>query len=276
MPIKSVKPTSNARRNMSYVIFDVDKKRPTKKLTFGKNKISGRNNSGRITVRNRGAGAKRLNRIVNNKQFGSEQSKIKVLSIEYDPNRSANIALIEDENGKLSYILAPNKLRKGANVGCAESMPIRIGNRLKLKNIPSSTQLFNVEIDQGKGGQISRSAGTYAILLGIDSKYAQIKMPSGEIRKVSKECYATIGVASNVDNSKELVGKAGRKRLFGKRPHVRGKARNPVDHPHGGGEGGTGIGLKHPKTPWGMPALGHKTRKKHNRSSSLIIEKRNK
>lgn len=276
MAIKIVKPTSNARRKMSYAIFDIDSKKPAKTLTHGKSRISGRNNSGRITVRNRGNGAKRLLRFVDNKQNGNDQRKFEVISIEYDPNRSANIALIKDEKGSLSYILAPNKLKKGSIISCGEGSPIRIGNRLKLKDIPSSTQVFNIEINQGKGGQISRSAGSYAILLGIDNDYAQIKLPSGEVRKVSKECYATIGVASNVDHSKEMIGKAGRKRSFGKRPHVRGKAKNPVDHPHGGGEGGTGIGLKHPKTPWGMPALGHKTRKIHKKSSILIIEKRKK
>ena len=276
MAIKIEKPTSNARRKMSYVIFDIDKKKPAKKLTFGKSRISGRNNSGRITVRNRGTGAKRLLRVINTKQNGNDQKKLEVISIEYDPNRSANIALVKDESGNLSYILAANKLKKGATISCGEGSAIRVGNRLKLKDIPSSTQVFNIEINQGRGGQISRSAGSYAILLGTDNNYAQIKLPSGEVRKVSKECYATIGVASNVDHSKEMIGKAGRKRLFGKRPHVRGKAKNPVDHPHGGGEGGTGIGLKYPKTPWGMPALGHKTRKIHKKSSILIIEKRKK
>jgi len=198
------------------------------------------------------------------------------LSLEYDPNRTANIALVKYEDGSLSYVLAADKLKVGSSIICGEKQPIRVGNRMKLKNIPSSTEIFNLELKPGSGGSAVRSAGASAVVLGVDGKYAQIRMPSGEVRKVLKECFASIGSLSNSDHIKEMIGKAGRKRLMGIKPHVRGKAKNPIDHPHGGGEGGTGIGMKYPKTPWGMPALGHKTRKKNNKSSRLIIEKRKK
>lgn len=276
MAIKIAKPIGNARRKLSFMIFDVDKKRPLKSLTTGKKRISGRNNNGRVTVRGRGRGAKRLQRMIDFKQISHLDLNAEVKSIEYDPNRSANIALIEYENGELSYILAPNKLKVGTNIICSEKTPVRVGNRMKLANIPSSTQIFNIEIKEGGGGQIVRSAGSNAVLLGVDGQFAQIRIPSSEVRKVSKECYATIGSPSNLDHSKEMIGKAGRQRWAGIKPHVRGKAKNPVDHPHGGGEGGTGIGLKYPKTPWGMPALGHKTRKINRKSNTLIISRRKK
>lgn len=274
MAIKISKPTGNARRHISFVKFEVAKEKPKKGLTHGKNRISGRNNHGRITVRNRGGGSKRLYREVDFSQMLVLNKSAKVMSLEYDPNRSANIALIQYENGQNSYILAPEKLKIGTNIVCSEKTAVRVGNRMKLKNIPPSSEIFNVELTDKFGGQIARSAGSKVILLGIDGNFAQIKMPSGEIRKVSSKCYASVGNASNQDHSKEVVGKAGRKRSFGRRPHVRGKARNPVDHPHGGGEGGTSIGMPHPKTPWGMPALGHKTRKRKNKSSNLILQKR--
>jgi large subunit ribosomal protein L2 len=274
MSIRIAKPTGNARRQLSFVKFDVTKDRPEKALSYGKKRISGRNSYGRITVRNRGGGSKRLFREVDLSRIAMSGKPAKVLSLQYDPNRSANIALVEYEDGQRSYLLSPEKLKPGMSVVCSEKTAVRVGNRMKLKNIPPSSEVFNIELVGQHGGQIARSAGSAAILLGVDGDFAQIRMPSGEVRKVSCECYATIGNVSNQDHSKEMIGKAGRKRSFGRRPHVRGKARNPVDHPHGGGEGGTSIGMPHPKTPWGMPALGHKTRRKKNKSSKLILQKR--
>jgi large subunit ribosomal protein L2 len=274
MAIRISKPTGNARRQISFVKFEIDKEKPEKSLIYGKRRISGRNNYGRITVRNRGGGSKRLYREVDFSQFYVSGKTAKVLSIQYDPNRSAHIALVQYEDGLKSYILAPEKLKSGMNIICSEKTAIKIGNRMKLKNIPPSSEVCNIELSGQFGGQIARSAGSRATLLGVDGNFAQIRMPSGEVRRVSCECYATIGNASNQDHSKEVIGKAGRKRSFGRRPHVRGKAKNPVDHPHGGGEGGTSIGMPHPKTPWGMPALGHKTRRRKNKSSKLILQKR--
>lgn len=274
MAIRISKPTGNARRQISFVKFEIDKEKPEKSLMYGKRRISGRNNYGRITVRNRGGGSKRLYREVDFSQFSVSGKTAKVLSIQYDPNRSAHIALVQYEDGLKSYILAPEKLKSGMNIICSEKTAIKIGNRMKLKNIPPSSEVCNIELSRQFGGQIARSAGSRATLLGVDGNFAQIRMPSGEVRRVSCECYATIGNASNQDHSKEAIGKAGRKRSFGRRPHVRGKAKNPVDHPHGGGEGGTSIGMPHPKTPWGMPALGHKTRRRKNKSSKLILQKR--
>lgn len=273
MPIKVIKPTSNARREMSVLIASLDKKRPEKSLTFRLNKKSGRNCYGRLTALNRGGGSKTMYRLIDFKQCDTMGKKAKVIALEYDPNRTANIALLEYGDGEKRYVIAPEGLKKNDIISCDEKTSIKVGNRLKLKNIPPSTQIYNIELQPGKGGQIVRSAGAYAILLGVDKQYAQIKMPSGEIRKVLSENFASIGVVSNTDHSKVSIGKAGRVRLSGRRPHVRGKAKNPCDHPHGGGEGNTSIGMTHPKTPWGMPALGHKTRSK-SRSNRLIVKKR--
>lgn len=259
---------------MSVVVSNVAKKRPEKALSFGGKNTAGRNNSGRLTAKNRGGGFKKLYRFVDFKQSDKLEEKAKVIAIEYDPNRTANIALIEYEDGERAYILAPEGLGADASILTAEKAAIRVGNRMKIKNIPASTQIYNVEVVPGRGGQMVRSAGAYAILLGIDRDYAQIRLTSGEIRKVSKECFASIGVVSNADHGNVTIGKAGRVRLAGKKPHVRGKAKNPCDHPHGGGEGGTSIGLKYPKTPWGMPALGHRTRKSNKKSSLLIVKRR--
>lgn len=272
MPIRIIKPTSNARREMTVLITNTDKKRPEKSLTFRLNKKSGRNCYGRITAQNRGGGSKTMYRLIDFKQIDVAGLKADVIAIEYDPNRTANIALVQYPSGEKRYVIAPEGLAKGDNIVCDEKAPIRVGNRLKLKNIPPSTQIYNIELQPGRGGQIIRSAGGYAILLGVDKEYAQIKMPSGEIRKVLAENFASIGVVSNADHSKVSIGKAGRVRLSGRRPHVRGKAKNPCDHPHGGGEGNTSIGMTHPKTPWGMPALGHKTRSR-SKSSRLIVKK---
>ncbi len=273
MPIKEIKTTSNATRQMTVLKFDYDKKTANKSLITGKKRISGRGNKGQISVRDRGGGSKRNYRLIDTSRLNYLGNKAKVIAINYDPNRSANIALIHYSDNVWSYIIAPEGLRAGGEVICDQKTSIRIGNRMKLENIPASTQVYNVELTVHGGGQIVRSAGAYSTLLGFDDKYAQLKLSSGEVRKVFKECFASIGIVSNQDHSNVVVGKAGRKRHMGKRPHVRGKAKNPCDHPHGGGEGGSPIGLTHPKTPWGMPALGRKTRNKKKKSNKLIISK---
>lgn len=259
---------------MTVLKFGVSKKSPEKSLTFGGKNYAGRNNRGKLTIRNRGGGSKKLLRFVDFKQTDKLDMKAKVVALEYDPNRTANIALIEYEDGEKSYILAPEGLKDGNSVVASDKATIRVGNRMKLKSIPASSSIYNIETVNGKGGQIVRSAGGSATLLGFDKEYAQLRMPSGEIRKVSAECFASIGVVSCVDHGNVSIGKAGRVRLCGRKPHVRGKAKNPCDHPHGGGEGGTSIGLKYPKTPWGMPALGHKTRNRKKKSNLLILKKR--
>lgn len=277
MPNRKVKPTGNARRQLSYADSSVlNKVKPFKKLTVGKKRISGRNSAGQMVVMRRGGGAKRLFRIIDFKRVTNLGQKATIVSIEYDPNRTAYIALVQYESGEKSYILAPSGLTKGNSVVCDEKTLVKIGNRMKIKNIPASTQIHNIELVAGRGGQICRSAGGYATLLGVDGKYAQLRMPSDEIRKVLAENYATIGIVSNIDHANIRVGKAGRVRLMGKRPTVRGKAKNPCDHPHGGGEGANSIGMKYPKTPWGAPALGPRTRNKKKRSQNLILNRRKK
>lgn len=260
---------------MTVVKNVVSKKKREKSLSFGMSNTSGRNNRGVITAQNRGGGFKKVYRVVDFKQTSHLDQGAQVIAIEYDPNRTANIALIEySDTAKKSYILAAIGMKEGDKVICSEQAPIRRGNRTMLKNIPAATQVYNIELSPNRGGQIVKSAGAYAILLGNDGDYAQIKMPSGEVRRVPNTCYASIGVVSNVDHSKTVIAKAGRFRLAGKRPHVRGKAKNPCDHPHGGGEGNVSIGMKRPKTPWGMPALGHRTRNKKNPTSKLIVRRR--
>lgn len=277
MPIRTVKPTGNARRQLSVADFSVlDKANREKSLSSGKKRISGRNNEGKITVRQRGGAAKRLYRLVNFSQVDHVGQTAQVISIEYDPNRSAYIALIAYESGEKSYILAPEKLKKGDKIICDDKTAVKIGNRMKLKNIPVSSQIHNIEVMSGKGGQIVRSAGNYAALLGFDGDLAIIRLPSGEVRKVLANNFASIGAMSNADHSNIKIGKAGRSRLMGWRPSVRGKAQNPVDHPHGGGEGGSPIGMPYPKTPWGAPALGRRTRNKKKHGSALIISRRKK
>ena len=274
MPIVKIKPTNNARRGMTVVKNAVSKKKREKSLCFGLKNSSGRNNRGVITAQNRGGGFKTVYRLVDFKQTTRLEQSAQVVAIEYDPNRTANIALIEYSDNVRAYILAAEGMKEGDTVVCAEQAPVRRGNRMMLKNIPASTEVYNIELSPNRGGQIVKSAGSYAILLGNDGEFAQIKLPSGEVRRVPNTCYASIGVTSNVEHGKTVVAKAGRFRLSGRRPHVRGKAKNPCDHPHGGGEGNTSIGLKRPKTPWGMPALGHKTRKKKNPTSKLIVRRR--
>lgn len=275
MAIKIYKRNTAGRRNMSVVKSSmVTDRKPEKSLLAKMNKKAGRS-GGKISVRHQGGGAKQRYRIIDFKQ---NKFNIwgKVVSIEKDPIRSAFIALINYVDGEKRYIIAPEGLKIDQKIIAKEDAPIKLGNRVKLKNIPIGTVISNVELFSGRGGQIARSAGTGATLSAIDQKIAQVKMSSGEIRLINSECYATIGQVSNFEHNSVTVGKAGRKRHMGVRPGVRGSAMNPVDHPHGGGEGRQGIGLKYPKTPWGKIALGKKTRKKKKYSNKFIIKRRTK
>ena len=275
MPIKVYKPTTPARRKTSVLIREnLSKKRPEKSLRIKKAKKAGRNNKGRITVRHQGGGAKQYIRIVD---FKRDKFDIvaKVESIEYDPNRNANIALLVYIDGERRYIIAPEGLKAGDKViSSLNKAPIKTGNCLPLKKMPTGTQVYNVELNPLKGGQLARAAGNYLIFASLSNGYAQLKMPSGEIRLVPENCLATIGVPSNSEHRNIRIGKAGRKRHMGIRPTVRGKAMNPVDHPHGGGEGSNPIGLKQPKTFKGKKAYGIKTRKNKKFSNRLIIKRR--
>ena len=277
MALKKYKPTTPGRRQMSTASFDeVTKTKPEKGLTKSKRRTSGRNNSGRITVRHRGGGAKRRYRMVDFKRTDKLNIEGKVAAIEYDPNRSAYIMLVQYKDGEKRYHLAPHRTVVGDKIITAEKAKIKKGNRMLIKHIPVGYSIFNVELHKGKGGQMGRSAGTSIKLVSLEGAHAQIQMPSGEIRLVDKECFATIGIVSNIEHNNIKIGKAGRKRHLGRRPQVRGKAMNPVDHPHGGGEGGAPIGLKHPKTPWGLPALGFKTRKRHYTDKMIVKDRRRK
>jgi len=274
--IKFYKPTTPSRRKMSIVSTkELTKKRPERSLIKIKKKRSGRSR-GKITVRHQGGGEKRYYRIMDFKR-NKFDIKAKVIALEYNPNCSAWIALLEYEDKEKRYIIAPNELKVGDEVMSSKSQAeIKVGNCLPLKCIPTGIVVHNVELQPGKGGKIIRSAGTAALIQAMEGKYTQLKMPSKEIRIVLSECLATIGRVSNVDHNNIRIGKAGRMRHMGIRPTVRGKAMNPVDHPHGGGEGQCPIGLKHPKTPWGKPALGVKTRKKKKWSNKFIIKRRKK
>ena len=263
MPIKKYKPTTPGRRQMSVVSFEeITTKKPHKGLVRSNHKKSGRNNQGRITVRHRGGGAKRQYRIVDNKRFDKLGVPAVVKTIEYDPNRTSFIALLHYVDGEKRYIITPQGLKVNDNIICDKKTKVKLGNRMQLKNIPIGFDIHDLEIQPGRGGQVIRSAGSSGKLSSLDGKMAQVILPSGVVRYVSKECYATIGVVSNIDHSNVVIGKAGRKRLMGRRPQVLGKSMNACDHPHGGGEGHNPIGLKHPKTPWGKPALGVKTRRR--------------
>jgi large subunit ribosomal protein L2 len=276
MGIRKFKPTSPALRQMSVSTFEeITKTEPEKSLLVSLNRSSGRNAQGRITIRHRGGGAKRKYRIID---FKRDKDGIpgKVASIEYDPNRTANIALINYADGEKRYIIAPHNLKVGDVIYSGEDADIKVGNALKLKDIPVGTTVHNVELKPGKGAQLARSAGAEAQLMGKEGKYAQLRLPSGEFRLVPIECRATIGQVGNIDHEIITIGKAGRKRHMGIRPTVRGSAMNPVDHPHGGGEGRAPIGLPSPMTPWGKPALGYKTRKKNKKSNQYIIRRRTK
>lgn len=273
MPVKQYRPTSPGRRGMSVSTFEeITKTRPEKSLTVRLKKHAGRNNQGRITTRHRGGGAKRAYRLIDFKRnkFGVPA---KVAAIEYDPNRSARIALLHYVDGEKRYILAPVGLKVGDRVVSGPDADIRPGNALPLKNIPTGTTIHNVELERGRGGQMVRGAGTGAQLMAKEGNYALLRLPSGEQRYVNILCMATIGQVGNVDHENVRIGKAGRSRHMGRRPTVRGSAMNPVDHPHGGGEGRAPIGGQ-PKTPWGKPALGHKTRR-NKRTNRFIVRRRN-
>ncbi|HAR55022.1 TPA: 50S ribosomal protein L2 [Patescibacteria group bacterium] len=275
MPIRILK-SNNAGRRSKISVIDrsgvVTANKPSKSLSHGMRRNSGRNSRGVITVQSRGGGSKRAWREVDLKQLKFGIPAV-VKTIEYDPNRSAYIALVNYLDGAKVYILAPAGVQVGDKIVTNTNTKIKPGNRLLLKNIPAGIAIFNIELQPGRGGQIVRSAGTGATILGFDKGFAQVKLPSGEIRLIPENCFASVGVLSNHDHNNIRIGKAGRHRLMGRRPHVRGKAKNPVDHPHGGGEGNSPIGLKHPKTPTGKPTKGYKTRKK-NKSNKHIIKAR--
>ncbi len=277
MAIKKYKPTTPGRRKASVVDYsELTKKRPEKKLTVIIKNKAGRNSRGKITVRHRGGGSKKFYRIIDSKRDRFDEPA-KVIAIEYDPNRTAFIALLEYTDKEKRYILAPSGLKVGNEVvSSKKEAEFNIGNRLPLEKIPVGITVHDIEIHKGAGGIVVRSAGSGAIIQGVEGDTAQLKLPSGEIRLFNKECMATIGQVSNSDHSNIRLGKAGTTRNKGIRPTVRGKAMNPVDHPHGGGEGASPIGLKHPKTPWGKPALGVKTRKKSNVSDKYIVRRRSK
>ena len=275
MAIKVYKRNNAGRRNMSIVKPSaVTDKKPEKALCVSLNQKCGRS-GGKISVRHRSRGAKKLYRMIDFKQDKFDIPGT-VTAIERDPNRSALIALVTYADGEKRYILATEKMRVGTKVITGEKVAIEDGNRTMIKNILSGTVVSNIEMKPGKGGQIIRSAGSSALVMSVDEKYAQLKMPSGEIRLIHKDCYATIGQVSNFEHNTMNIGKAGRARHMGKRPAVRGSAMNPVDHPHGGGEGCQPIGLKYPKTPWGRPALGVRTRRKKKASDRYIIKSRHK
>ena len=276
MAIRKYKPTSAGVRGMSVLSFEeITKTAPEKTLTVSLNKSGGRNSYGRITTRHRGGGAKRRYRIIDFKR-DKDGIPATVASIEYDPNRTANIALLNYADGEKRYILAPHGLKVGYKIESGENADIMIGNALKLKDIPVGTTVHNIELKPGKGGQFARTAGAEAQLMAKEGRYAQLRLPSGEYRLVLQECRATVGQVGNLSHELITVGKAGRSRHMGKRPHVRGSAMNPVDHPHGGGEGRAPIGRPAPSTPWGKPALGLKTRKKNKKSDKYIVRRRTK
>ena len=274
MAVKIYKPITPGMRGMTgYTFEEITKSKPERSLITFRKQNSGRNNMGRVTVRHRGGGARRFIRIVDTKREKLGMNAT-VKAIEYDPNRTARIALVCYEDGEKRYILAPLGLKVGDKVVSGPNAEIRVGNALPIANIPVGTTIHCVEMKPGKGGQIARSAGVSAQLIAKEGKYAQVRMPSGEVRLVLQTCYATIGQLGNVDHSNINLGKAGRKRFLGIRPTVRGTAMSPRDHPHGGGEGRQPVGMAGPKTPWGKPALGYKTR--HNKTTDrLIVRRRN-
>lgn len=275
MSIKVYKPTTNARRNMSVTDYsELSKCGPERSLLAPLNKKSGRNSYGRITVRHRGGGNRKKYRIIDFKRDKFDIPAT-VLTVEYDPNRSAHIALVQYEDGEKRYILAPAGLKVGDKVEAGANADIKPGNALPLVNIPTGTFLHNIELNPGRGGQLARAAGNSAQLMAKENGYALLRLPSGELRNVSVNCMATVGQVGNVDHENVKIGKAGRKRHMGWRPTVRGSVMNPCDHPHGGGEGKAPIGRPGPVTPWGKPALGYKTRAKKNRSDKFIVRRRN-
>ena len=274
MGIKTYRPYTPSRRQMTGSDFsEITKKTPEKSLLAPKSRQAGRNNQGKITVRHRGGGAKKKYRIIDFKRR-KDGIAATVIGIEYDPNRTANIALICYEDGEKAYILAPEGLKDGMKVMNGPEAEVRVGNCLPLSQIPVGTQIHNIELHPGKGGQMVRSAGNSAQLMAKEGKYATLRLPSGEMRMVPLECRASIGVVGNGDHNLINIGKAGRTRHMGIRPTVRGSVMNPNDHPHGGGEGRAPVGRPGPCTPWGKPALGLKTRKKNKASNKLIVRRR--
>lgn len=277
MAVKKFKPTTPARRQMSISSFEeITTTKPEKSLTVILKKHAGRNNRGVITTRHRGGGSKKYYRLVdfNRKDIHGIEGIVK--TVEYDPNRTAYIMLVQYKDGQKRYHIAPSDIKVTDTILCKDKAPIKSGNRMLIKNVPVGYSVYEVELHEGKGGQLGRSAGSNIKLVSLEGHMAQIQMPSGEVRLVSKKCYATIGIVSNIDLMNVTIGKAGRKRHMGIRPTVRGKAMNPVDHPHGGGEGATSIGLKYPKTPWGMPALGFKTRRRKYTNKMILQDRRKK
>ena len=275
MAVKSYKPTTPSRRQMTVTDYSVlSKVEPEKSLLAPVKSKSGRNSYGRITVRHRGGANRRKYRIID---FKRDKFDIpaQVITLEYDPNRSAHIALLQYEDGEKRYIIAPNGLKVGDTVVSSKTADIKPGNALPLANIPVGTFIHNIELYPGKGAQLARAAGIMAQLMAKEGVYALIRLPSGELRNVPQECMATIGQVGNLEHENINIGKAGRKRHMGWRPTVRGSVMNPCDHPHGGGEGKSPIGRPGPVTPWGKPALGYKTRSKHNRSDKFIVKRRN-
>ena len=275
MAIKTFKPTTPSRRHMTVSAFEgIDKKaKPERSLTENLKKHAGRNSYGRITVRHRGGGNKQKYRVIDFKR--DKEGKATVLNLQYDPNRSANIALIQYEDGEKRYILAPNGLKAGDKVVSSAAADIKPGNCLPMANIPVGTMIHNIELYPGKGAQLVRAAGVAAQLMAKENGMAQVRLPSGEVRYIRENCKATIGQVGNTDHANIQIGKAGRKRHMGWRPTVRGSVMNPNDHPHGGGEGKSPVGRPGPVTPWGKPALGYKTRKTKNRTDKFIVKRRN-
>ena len=275
MAIKKYKPTTPGRRNMSTLTFDeITTNSPERSLLAPLGSKGGRNNNGRITTRHQGGGHKRQYRIIDFKR-NKDGIPAKVATIEYDPNRSANIALLNYADGEKRYILAPKGLTVGTTLLSGETADIKVGNCLEMRHMPEGTFIHNVELKPGKGGQLARSAGVSAQILGIEDKYVTVRLASGEVRKILANCRATIGQVGNEDHSLVNLGKAGRSRWLGIRPTVRGSVMNPNDHPHGGGEGRTPVGRKSPMTPWGQKAMGVKTRKSKKASTKLIVRRRN-
>ena len=276
MAIRGFKPTTPSRRKMTVATFEeITKTTPEKSLVTTINKTAGRNAHGRITSRHRGGGVKRKYRIIDLKR-DKDNIPAKVQAIEYDPYRTAYIALLSYADGEKRYIIQPNGLKVGDVIESGSDADIKVGNTLRLADIPVGTTVHNIEMTPGKGGQIARSAGSSAQLMAKEGKFAQLRLPSGEFRLVNQRCKATIGQVGNISHELITLGKAGKSRYLGKRPHVRGSAMNPVDHPHGGGEGRTPIGRPSPMTPWGKKALGLKTRKKSKKSDMYIVRRRTK
>jgi large subunit ribosomal protein L2 len=272
MALRKLKPTTPATRYYSISSFEeVTKSTPEKSLLTPIKKSGGRNNFGRVTSRHRGGGHKRRYRIIDFKRTRTDEAKI--IAIEYDPNRTARIVLIQYPDGEKNYMIAPNDVKVGDTIQSSNEAEIKTGNTMTVDAIPVGTFIHNIEIKPGKGAQMVRSAGASAQILAKDEKYCQVKLPSGEVRLIRKECKATIGIVGNIEHENISIGKAGRSRWMGKRPHVRGVAMNPVDHPMGGGEGKTSGG-GHPVSPWGLPAKGYKTRKKKNPSNKFVVKKR--